>query len=345
MCLKDASAFNIQFYKGNPILIDTLSFEVLTPNKPWAAYKQFCQHFLAPLALMSYCDERLNLMLKEYIDGIPLDMTSKLLPIHHYANMGLLLHIDLHSHFTSSYSGGANYFKLGKTYTLKSLKGLLYSLQNTISKLTVRQAKKNSWYHYYQDDVEKSYLLRKKEILQEYIKEAAPTKVLDIGANRGEFSALCAEKQIFTVAIDSDNSCIDEMYRNSANDFLVPLVLDISNLSGGIGWDNSERQYFFQRYQPDLILALAITHHLIFSHSIPLIKQAEFFAKYCRFLIIEFVHETDTQVKKLVHIRNIDDIDYSQNIFETEFSKYFQLINQTSLSSTRTLYLCKKNDP
>ena len=344
MCLKDASAFNIQFYKGNPILIDTLSFEVLTPNKPWAAYKQFCQHFLAPLALMSYCDERLNIMLKEYIDGIPLNLTSKLLPLQHYVNMDLLLHIDIHSYFTSNYSDSTNYSIFNKTYTLKSLKGLLYSLQNTISKLSARHAKKTSWYDYYQQDVDENYLICKKEILQEYIKEIAPIKVLDIGANRGEFSMICAKKQIFTVAIDSDTSCIDEMYRNSANDFLVPLVLDISNLSGGIGWDTSERQSFFQRYQPDLILALAITHHLVFSHSIPLRKQAEFFAKHSRFLIIEFVNETDYQLIKLAHVRSFYDVDYSQNIFETEFSKYFELVKQISLSSTRTLYLYKKND-
>ena len=60
MVLKDASAYNIQFFKGKPILIDTLSFEIYKENQPWVAYRQFCQHFLAPLALMAQRDIRLT---------------------------------------------------------------------------------------------------------------------------------------------------------------------------------------------------------------------------------------------------------------------------------------------
>ena len=51
MSLKDASAFNIQFLNGSPIFIDTLSFEKYEEGKPWVAYKQFVEHFLAPLVL------------------------------------------------------------------------------------------------------------------------------------------------------------------------------------------------------------------------------------------------------------------------------------------------------
>ena len=80
MSLKDCSAYNIQFRKGKPILIDTLSFEEYREGKPWIAYRQFCQHFLAPLALMSYKDIRLNQLLRIYIDGIPLDLAIHLLP-------------------------------------------------------------------------------------------------------------------------------------------------------------------------------------------------------------------------------------------------------------------------
>jgi hypothetical protein len=77
---KDASAFNVQFQNGRPIFIDTLSFERYQPGTPWIAYKQFCQHFLAPLSLMAKADFRLNQLLRVYIDGIPLDLTSALLP-------------------------------------------------------------------------------------------------------------------------------------------------------------------------------------------------------------------------------------------------------------------------
>ena len=81
MSLKDASAYNIQFRGGRPVLIDTLSFERYREGEPWVAYRQFCQHFLAPLALMSHTDVRLSQLLRVYIDGIPLDLASRLLPV------------------------------------------------------------------------------------------------------------------------------------------------------------------------------------------------------------------------------------------------------------------------
>jgi hypothetical protein len=60
MTLKDSNAYNIQFRNGRPVLVDTLSFEAYREGQPWVAYTQFCQHSLAPLALMSYTDIRLN---------------------------------------------------------------------------------------------------------------------------------------------------------------------------------------------------------------------------------------------------------------------------------------------
>ena len=97
MVLKDASAYNIQFFKGKPILIDTLSFEIYKENQPWVAYRQFCQHFLAPLSLMASRDIRLGQLMRIYIDGLPLDLVSGLLPISTWFKPALLTHIHLHA--------------------------------------------------------------------------------------------------------------------------------------------------------------------------------------------------------------------------------------------------------
>jgi hypothetical protein len=78
--LRDNSAYNIQFQAGKPVLIDTLSFEPHVDGKPWDAYRQFCEHFLVPLALMSTRDVRCGTLLRTYLDGIPLDLGSRLLP-------------------------------------------------------------------------------------------------------------------------------------------------------------------------------------------------------------------------------------------------------------------------
>ena len=55
MILKDATPFNVQFINSKPVFIDTLSFENYEAGKPWIAYHQFSECFLAPLLLMHYC--------------------------------------------------------------------------------------------------------------------------------------------------------------------------------------------------------------------------------------------------------------------------------------------------
>ncbi|NLE06761.1 MAG: SAM-dependent methyltransferase, partial [Crenarchaeota archaeon] len=136
MSLKDASVYNIQFHKGRPVFIDTLSFEKYAEGSPWVAYKQFCQHFLAPLALMAYTDPRLNLMLRNYIDGIPLDLTAKLLPGNAKLNFGILTHIFVHSRSQAKYADKqVSQTSTAQRLSKQNLLALLDDLLNTVRKL------------------------------------------------------------------------------------------------------------------------------------------------------------------------------------------------------------------
>ena len=147
--LKDASAYNIQFYNGKPVLIDTSSFEIYEEGKPWVAYRQFCQHFLAPLLLICYNDIRLTQLLKTYIAGIPLDLASKLLPKSTYLNFSILSHIHFHAKNQQSYSdkhvksGGMN-FSLKK----HALLGIIENLEGVIRGLEWKESK-TEWGDYY----------------------------------------------------------------------------------------------------------------------------------------------------------------------------------------------------
>ncbi len=107
MTLKDCSAYNVQFHRGRPIFIDTLSFEVYREGSPWVGYRQFCEHFLAPLALMSLLDHRLNQLCRTNIDGIPLDLAVRLLPSRSRFRWGLLLHLHLHAGLQRSHADRA----------------------------------------------------------------------------------------------------------------------------------------------------------------------------------------------------------------------------------------------
>ena len=103
MTLKDASAYNIQYYKGKPVHIDHLSFEKFIEGQPWVAYRQFVMNFLGPLILMAKVDSRHALQLRNFIDGLPLDYISKALPLVTWLNPSCFLHIHLHNSLLQSF--------------------------------------------------------------------------------------------------------------------------------------------------------------------------------------------------------------------------------------------------
>lgn len=347
MTLKDSSAYNIQFYRGKPILIDTLSFEIYKENEPWAAYNQFCKNFLAPLVLTTYCDVRLNLMLKNFIDGIPLDLAKKILRKKSFLSLGVFIHVYLHSKFQIKYSNKNESLSVNKNRMNKeSLLRLIGNLETTVNKLRIKK-NETPWNDYYFDRYHsKIYFEEKKGIVKTYIEKIKPKRVWDLGANEGEFSKIAAALNDEVLAFDSDHNCIEECYNYSKKNNvhnLLPLVVDLINPSPSIGWANSERTSLIERSNAEMVLALAIIHHLCISNNLPFDLIAEFFGKICEWLMIEFVPKSDPMVKKLLLYRKDIFGNYNVDNFEWEFSKYFSIIDFKKVSDTdRVIYLMKK---
>jgi hypothetical protein len=342
MSLKDASAYNIQFIRGKAMLIDTLSFEMYKEGQPWVAYKQFCQHFLAPLALMSYCDVRLSQLLRVYIDGVPLDLASSLLPAKAKLNFGLLTHIHIHAGAQKRYSDKA-VKPLVSGMSKQAMIGLIESLENTIEKLAWKPAG-TEWGDYYENtNYTDSAFEHKKQLVHEWTFEKTPALVWDLGGNTGIFSREAASSGAFTVSFDIDPAAVEQNYRNvksKKEQSILPLVLDLTNPSPSIGWDNRERDSFGARGPADMVLALAVIHHLAISNNVPLPQLAEFFASHCKWLVIEFVPKSDSQVQKLLASREDIFPNYTRADFESVFSSCFK-IHKTEFvrDSERTLYL------
>ena len=342
MTLKDGSAFNIQFHNGHPIFIDTLSFEIYEEGQIWKPYKQFCQHFLAPLALISKKDVRLNLLSKTFIDGIPIDLAAKLLPKTTFGNFGLMAHIHAHAKSQKHYEDKDAKIKQ-KTLSKRSFEGLIESLKSSIEKMTWN-VDSTEWGDYYSDTnyTEKSFE-EKKQFISLAIDQVKPKLVWDMGANTGVFSRLASTKGINTISYDIDPLAVEKNYLLSSQNSeqnILPLILDLTNPSSGIGWNHDERMSIIQRGPADMVFALALVHHLAISNNVPLNKLAEFFSQISKFLIIEFVPKSDSQVKRLLLTR--DDIfeNYDEKNFEIEFSKFFKIINSKKiLDSERTIYI------
>ena len=344
MSLKDASAYNIQFKNGKPLLIDTLSFEKYEGGKPWVAYKQFCQHFFSPLALMKYRDLRMNQLLKSFIDGIPLDLASKLLPKRTHFKFSLLNHIHLHSKSQEKYSDKAVEIK-SKISKFQML-ALIDNLESFIRNLGLDKTK-TEWGDYYNDtNYSEEALLDKEKIISNFIDKTVPKKVWDMGANTGIFSRIAAKKGIHTISFDIDPMAVEKNYlamKRADEKNILPLILDATNPSPAIGWENEERDSLMERGPVDLVMALALIHHLAISNNTPLIKIANFFAKISHNLIIEFVPKADSNTQRLLKTREDIFPNYDEKHFEEDFSNFFDIIEKQQIEgSTRTLYLMKK---
>jgi hypothetical protein len=345
MSLKDCSAYNIQFSNGRPVFIDTLSFEAYREGEPWVAYRQFCQHFLAPLALMSHRDVRLNQLFKLYIDGVPLDLASSLLPVRTRLDFALLSHIHLHAASQRRFADRPAAVPRRQVGRL-AFRGLIDNLERAIRKLQW-QPQGTEWVDY-ADDTSYSPPARqhKETVVFAMLDRADLQTVWDLGANTGYFSRVAARRGALTISTDVDPGCVEVNYLRCVQDGetnVLPLLLDLVNPSPAIGWENTERASLIERGPADVVLALALIHHLAISNNLPLDRIAAFFARVCRWLVIEFVPKRDPQVQRLLATREDIFPNYTQQVFRSDFEKCFSIQDAIEIhDSSRIIYLMER---
>ena len=210
MSLKDASGFNVQFRGPRPIFIDTLSFESYREGTPWVAYRQFCQHFLAPLALMSRVDPGLNQLLRTRSRRHPPGPGSaRLLPWRTRLRPGLLLHVHLHAGAKRAFDAKAVKPK-ERPFPKTALLGMLDSLRSIVHGLRWEPAG-TEWADYYNDtNYTDAALAEKERLVGSFLDRVAPETAWDLGANTGRFSRLAsARAAASTVAFDVDPAAVE----------------------------------------------------------------------------------------------------------------------------------------
>lgn len=347
MSLKDASAFNVQFRGPKPVFIDTLSFE---PNDggPWPAYSQFCRHFVAPLLLMSRVSPSFNQFLRTALDGFPLDVTSALLPASSYLSPGTLIHIHLHARSQKKYAGWA---KSGDTPAAAATRkgfdpkpGFVDSLQGMVRSINLGRFH-TEWMDYYREASHYTSAAEnsKKATVGRILDDLRPSSVYDLGGNIGEYSRLATSRGIDCVCYDIDPMCVNHNYERARTEndaHMLPLMMDLSNPTPAVGFDLSERASLPERSHADLLLALAILHHLRITANAPLERIAAFLARLGKRLLIEYVPKEDVMAQVLLRSRKDTFFDYTEEHFRAAFERHFHIDGTFPVSETsRTLYL------
>lgn len=347
MILKDATPYNFSFDKGNFVLFDTSSFIFFNKGDKWIAYKQFCELILSPLTLMYYNGVTWGKLYQSSLQGLDLDFVSKQLPLKSWINPTVLFNIHLHAKFATKIRF-ENHQEFQGGFSKEKVILMLSQIDNQINSWNMPHGFKNHWASYYENDIEEeSYILSKEKAIRGWISSINPQSVLDLGANVGKFSFIASEFAEKVISIESDEICVDEIDKqitlHKINN-VYPLIGDLSQPSPGLGLLNNETLPLFERAESDMVLSLALIHHLYFTKFMDFEVIFELFSKLTRnYLIVEFIPNLDRKVKGLMLGKSTRVEGYNYELFNKSMLTSFELIEQVKLdSSSRILLLLRK---
>lgn len=349
---KDATPYNVQFVGSRPVFIDIGSFEQLRPAEPWRGYRQFCELFLNPLLIQARRDIPFQPLLRGRLDGIPPSAASAMLGSS-TLRRDSFVHVRLHARAERRFADAdrtrdvpAELERAG--FGPRLVHAQLRNLERAVRELRWRRAS-STWSdyadrsHYGERD-----LAAKDDFVRLAVdRERPPRLVLDLGANDGRFTRVALEAGSTTaVAVDVDDLVIDRLYtslREQGDERILPLVLDLTDPSPGLGWRGRERPAFVDRVRPDLVLCLAVVHHLALTGTVPLAEVVALLADFGAPMVVEFPHRDDPMVTRLLARKRTGLFDsYDRPTWETALDTRFSVLSSAELpSGRRTLYLCR----
>jgi hypothetical protein len=345
MTLKDATPKNIQFIGCRPVFIDTLSFEKIVIEKPWVAYRQFCESFLAPLAIGHYSNIPTNRILQGWPTGIGLKTSRKLLPFISYFNIDITLNIHLQSAIIKNEKHSQ---KKQISFSEKKHNDLISSLQRGVETCKAPKTKEH-WTHYYEEAATRAnYIVEKERIIRSWMNELPMFKTgIDLGSNTGHFSKILAERSSFTIAVDNSEASIEGLFSEAKGDSfnyhekILPLVLDLSNSNFT---DSPPSSGIFSSGPYEIVLALAVTHHLIIRNNIPSEYCIELLGKLTKnILLLEFIPADDPLSVQMREDKDHVYHEYEQSMTEKHIERYFQIEECIEIgSSGRFMYRLRK---
>ncbi len=349
MILKDASPYNYYLIGDKAIMFDTTSFEFYPKNGFWRAYNQFCKEMLSPLALIYYKGQEWSKLSLSNFRGIEINFASLNLPVKSWFNISILLNIHLHSKYTSKKKRLTNQQSKNNLLNAHKLEILLDIIQKNAEKMHPQRQWESDWSEYYEEDIESLEYLREKELtINNWLKKIKPNSVLDLGANTGRFSFIASQYTNKVIALDYDPKCIEYITKKVSDlnvNNIFTLVGNIAEPSPTLGYFNSETISMNKRLKSQLVLCLALFHHLIITNKLSFKQTFYMLNEYCNeYLIIEYVPKDDKKFLMISEFSKIYLKIYTLSNFKTELMSYFNILEEKPLNdSGRILFLLKKN--
>ena len=348
MTLKDSTPFNIQWLGTRPVFIDIGSFKAAEPGEPWTGYRQFCETFLYPLFLQAYKDVPFHPWLRGSLEGVEAEHINSLMSARDRLRPGVFTHVYLLSKVQSRYEATRRDVRKdlrSAGFSAELVKNNVRRMRRIVERLTWSRAR-STWSNYaHCNTYEQADRERKKQFILRAASSAHRSCVWDLGCNTGEYSRAVSECADLVVAVDADHLAIERLYHTlkaEKDSKILPLVGNLTDPSPGLGWRHRERQTLDERSRPDLILALALIHHLSIGRNVPLPELVAWFASFDTDVVIEFVSPDDAMVEQLLRNRDELDFGYTQDRFETCVADHFVVAETERLQSgTRTMYFLR----
>jgi SAM-dependent methyltransferase len=348
LVLKDSSPYNVQWRGAKPVFVDVGSFERMQDGEPWVGYRQFCMLYLYPLLLQAVKDVRFHPWLRGSIDGITPPEMRGLMSFRDRFRRGMTTHVFLHARLERSYADRAKEVRRDVKRLMK--KELVVANVRKMRKLVERltwDPPEGVWVAYGERNSYTDEDARRKD---DFVREVATSKrwglVWDIGCNNGRYSRIAAEGADHVVAVDADQGPVELLYRTLRDEEdtkILPLTMNLADPSPGLGWKGLERRAMPDRGKPDLVLALALVHHIAISANVPVAEFVDWLASLRCSLVIEFPTREDPMVQKLLAPKREGlHSDYELGNFERVLSGAFEVERSERLrSGTRVLYFAQ----
>jgi SAM-dependent methyltransferase len=348
--LKDATPYNVLWRGGRPVFIDVLSFHRLRPGEPWVGYRQFCELCLYPLLLAAYRGVPFQPWLRGRLEGITPQEADRLLGGRTRFRRGVLSHVWLHARSAERWDRS----------TAREVKGALAGagFHRELIRANVRRLRRlverlespwrsSAWAAYGDDP---GYTAGDREEKERFVRAAAaerrPALAWDLGANTGTYSRLVAEHAGAVVALERDLPAVERLFeesRRAGGGKVLPLVHDVADPSPALGWGGRERKTLEQRGRPDLVLCLALVHHLVIGANLRLGELLDWLRGLGGDLVIELVGRDDPMVRRLLAQKDEAYEDYGEAVFEAALGERFEVLRRQPLASgTRTLYWARR---